>query len=372
MKRTLAATAGWMALTAISEPAAARRATFSPARRSASSSGSMRAARSIRLRAPWRHLRKHIPGNPTIIVQNMPGAGGKTATNHVFERAAPDGLTILYGPWDPLAQALAIRGCARATRSSSSSAAPATSACIYARTRRRAGRHQSAGRHCQGRELALGALNSTDISGLLPHLALQVLGIKHQLIVGYRGGNDVFLAMQRGEVQVHSTSITTFRGRNAALREIGEGIGIAYLVPVDRNGRFERASSSPRCRRSPTCTSRCTVRCRPAHVGCAQLAHQPDRRTDLCGLGAAGDAAEPLAILRKAYEAASNDPEFIADPPSATACRTPISVWSAAAACSARSPTCSRRAGDAARGDRRVRNRMRRHIFFRFFLRQRG
>src|SRR5262245_4722703 len=51
-------------------------------------------------------LRKHIPGNPTIVVQNMPGAGSTIATNHVYERAAPDGLTILYNSWDPLAQAL--------------------------------------------------------------------------------------------------------------------------------------------------------------------------------------------------------------------------------------------------------------------------
>src|SRR3954454_9935279 len=51
-------------------------------------------------------LRKHIPGNPTIVLQNMPGACGSTATNYLQERAASDGLTILYGPWDPLAQAL--------------------------------------------------------------------------------------------------------------------------------------------------------------------------------------------------------------------------------------------------------------------------
>src|SRR5262245_61665252 len=51
-------------------------------------------------------LRKHIPGNPTILVQNMPGAGSTIATNYVYERAAPDGLTILYNSWDPLAQAL--------------------------------------------------------------------------------------------------------------------------------------------------------------------------------------------------------------------------------------------------------------------------
>src|SRR5215470_19360317 len=51
-------------------------------------------------------LKKHIPGNPTVVVQNMPGGGGSSATNYLNERAAPDGLTILYGPWDPLAQAL--------------------------------------------------------------------------------------------------------------------------------------------------------------------------------------------------------------------------------------------------------------------------
>src|ERR1041384_4185978 len=51
-------------------------------------------------------LRKHIPGNPTIVVQNMPGAGSTIATNYVYERAAPDGFTILYNSWAPLAQAL--------------------------------------------------------------------------------------------------------------------------------------------------------------------------------------------------------------------------------------------------------------------------
>src|SRR5262245_61943294 len=38
-----------------------------------------------------RHLGKHVPGNPTVIVQNMPGAGGLAASNHVYARAAKDG-----------------------------------------------------------------------------------------------------------------------------------------------------------------------------------------------------------------------------------------------------------------------------------------
>jgi tripartite-type tricarboxylate transporter receptor subunit TctC len=41
-----------------------------------------------------RHMAKHIPGNPSIIVQNMPGAGSLTATNYVYSVAKPDGLTL--------------------------------------------------------------------------------------------------------------------------------------------------------------------------------------------------------------------------------------------------------------------------------------
>jgi len=47
-----------------------------------------------------RHIGKHIPGNPTVIVQNMPGAGGLVAGNHVYARVGKDGLTlgVLQGP----------------------------------------------------------------------------------------------------------------------------------------------------------------------------------------------------------------------------------------------------------------------------------
>ena len=55
-------------------------------------------------------LRKHIPGNPTIIIQNMPSSAGVGATNFLYERAEPDGLTILYNSWDPLAQVLGDQG----------------------------------------------------------------------------------------------------------------------------------------------------------------------------------------------------------------------------------------------------------------------
>src|SRR6266542_3195283 len=41
-----------------------------------------------------RHIGKHIPGNPIIVVENMEGAGSLIAANHIFKIAKPDGLTI--------------------------------------------------------------------------------------------------------------------------------------------------------------------------------------------------------------------------------------------------------------------------------------
>ena len=45
------------------------------------------------------HIGKHIPGNPTVVVQNMPGAGGAVAANYIYSVAKPDGLTL--GSFNP-------------------------------------------------------------------------------------------------------------------------------------------------------------------------------------------------------------------------------------------------------------------------------
>lgn len=289
------------------------------------------------------YLRKHIPGNPTIIVQNMPGAGGKTATNYVFERAAPDGLTILYGPWDPLAQALGDQGLRARYEKFEFLGGTGDIRVIYSRRDAVAGGIKTPADIVKAENATLGALNNTDIAGLLPHLALRVLGVKHKWIVGYRGGNDVFLAIQRGEIHLHSTSITTFRGRNAAFVKSGEGVGIAYLVPVDGNGRYEPSKFISEMPAFPDLYKqvRGGLPSGPMWEALNWLTNQTGELT-FVGLAPPATPAGPLAILRKAYAAAANDPEFIKESPSASACPTPTSTWRAAAAYSARSPTCIR------------------------------
>jgi hypothetical protein len=258
------------------------------------------------------YLRKHIPGNPTIIVQNMPGAGGKTANNYVFERAAPDGLTILYGPWDPLAQALGDQGLRARYEKFEFLGGTGDIRVIYGRRDTVPGGIKSPADIVKAESATLGALNNTDIAGLLPHLALRVLGVKHKWIVGYRGGNDVFLAMQRGEIHLHSTSITTFRGRNAAFVKSGEGVGIAYLVPVDAEGRYERSKFITEMPAFPDLYKEVRGQMPLGAMWDALnwLTNQTGELT-FVGLAPPATPGEPLTILRKAYDAASNDPEFI-------------------------------------------------------------
>ena len=54
------------------------------------------------VRTVGQFLVKHIPGNPDVIVQNMPGAGHIIAANYVYNIAKPDGLTLSRYPGDPL------------------------------------------------------------------------------------------------------------------------------------------------------------------------------------------------------------------------------------------------------------------------------
>ena len=302
-------------------------------------------------------LRKHIPGNPTIVVQNMPGAGGSAATNYLQEKAAPDGLTILYGPWDPLAQALGDQTLRARYEMFEYLGGTGDIRVNYARTDTVPGGIKAPRDIMKAENVIVGALNKTDISGLLPKLVLQVLGVKHRMVVGYRGGNDVFLAMQRGEVQFHSTSISTFRSRNAAFIKSGGGIGIAYLVPVDRNGGYEKSRYVTEMPAFPDLYKEVHGRMPsgPDWDALNWLTNQTGEMTYV-GFAPRGTPPAALAALRQASKAPRTIPSSSTTRSSATACRSRSSTWRAGRRSSARSPTWRRRCW------RRSRRRSRRTI----------
>lgn len=186
------------------------------------------------------YLTKHIPGRPTFIVSNMLGAGGLVATNYIGERATKDGLNLNFQNLDPLAQVLGNQGLRVRYDQLEFIGGIADTRTNYARTDSVPGGIKTPADIMKAQGIAVGAYSNTDISGLLAKLTLDVLGVKHKFITGYRGGQDIFLALQRGEVHMQNTSISSLRTRSAAFLKSGEGIALNYLVTIDKQGRYQR------------------------------------------------------------------------------------------------------------------------------------
>jgi hypothetical protein len=187
------------------------------------------------------HFRRHIPGQPNIVVQNMPGAGGVLAFNYVYEKATPDGMTMIYSLWDPLAQALGGQGLRARYDQYEYLGGISDIRVNYMRVDAVPGGMKKPADIMKAKDIAIGAYANTDVAGILAHLSLKTLGVPHKVVTGYRGGADVFLALQRGEVHVHNTSLATFRTRSKAFVTSGEGVGFSYLTASDSNGAFTKS-----------------------------------------------------------------------------------------------------------------------------------
>jgi tripartite-type tricarboxylate transporter receptor subunit TctC len=146
-----------------------------------------------------RHLGKHIPGNPTIVPKNLEGAGSLRLANWLYNVGAKDGTvigTIGRGTaFDPL---LGSRGAQFQADKFTwiGSANNEVSVCVSWKT---SGISKFA--DVLEHELIVGGTGQAADTDQFPRILNGVLGTKFKIVSGYPGGNDVTLAMERGEVQ---------------------------------------------------------------------------------------------------------------------------------------------------------------------------
>jgi tripartite-type tricarboxylate transporter receptor subunit TctC len=153
----------------------------------------------IYARTMARHMGKHIPGNPSFVVENMPGAGSMIAANHVYKTAKPDGLTIGHFVGSLFMQQLLGRPGAEfeATKYEFiGSPIPEKTACALTK----ASGITSIDRWFAAKTpVKLGATGSGPIVDV-PKILQVALGLPIQLIVGYKGTADIRLAAEAGEL----------------------------------------------------------------------------------------------------------------------------------------------------------------------------
>lgn len=147
-----------------------------------------------------RHLGRHIPGNPTVVVKNMEGAGSLRLANWLYRIGAKDGSvigTIGRGtPFDPLLGVPAAQfDAARFTWIGSGN--HEVSVCVAYDGP--AGVTTFADLRTRG--MTVGGTGASSDTDQFPKVVNSVLGTRLKLVSGYPGGNDIVLAMERGEVQ---------------------------------------------------------------------------------------------------------------------------------------------------------------------------
>ncbi len=186
-------------------------------------------------------LTRHTPGNPKVVVKSMPGAGGLKAQNFLFEKAKPNGLTILWTPVAIQEQVLGRPG-ARFDYGKWKILGAFTGSTLmtYARIDAVPGGLKRAEDIVKAKgTLVQPALRGSGWYDMLTRAGLELLGMKTRFVPGYRGGAKVAAAMRAGEGQITGAATTGFVKR-VAPNVKGTALGLWYYPNLDDNGNFIR------------------------------------------------------------------------------------------------------------------------------------
>jgi tripartite-type tricarboxylate transporter receptor subunit TctC len=148
-----------------------------------------------------RHIGKHIPGHPSIVVENMTGAGSLIAANYTFNSAKPDGLFV--GIWNSalvLRQALGDKAMRFDPRKFGWIGAPTKGnphCSIMAHTGLKTLKDVLAA----NREIKFGSTGPGSTYDDVPRILNQTIGTKFKVVSGYEGSGPIYVAMRRKEVE---------------------------------------------------------------------------------------------------------------------------------------------------------------------------
>jgi tripartite-type tricarboxylate transporter receptor subunit TctC len=141
---------------------------------------------------------RHIPGNPTLVVENMPGASGVKSAQYIAEIAPKDGTVIgMFNQSMPQRQMLEPDQVHFDLAKFSWLGAMNTSTTVFIAW------HASGVKTLEDakkKEVVMGALSATGGNSVYPLLINAFLGTRFKVVLGYQGGNTIQLAMERGEV----------------------------------------------------------------------------------------------------------------------------------------------------------------------------
>ncbi len=247
------------------------------------------------LAAPYLH--KYIPGNPTVIVQSMPGGAASRAAAYLYAKGPKDGSMIALFPetiayvqlMDP------VQGKWDVTKMSYiGSFAPVNTAFMVLKTS-----HIKSAQDLKAGKINVGCSGRTSQSFQYPAALKAVAKLPFNIICGYDGSSAYTLALMRGEVDLVSKAWNAWRAEDK------DNIDNGTLIPILQGG-LKRTPELPNVPLMQEITDDPTAKhvlefvSSGAAIGRALLAPQ-------------GVPADRLAALREAFDKMVADPAFLAD-----------------------------------------------------------
>ena len=241
-----------------------------------------------------RHLPRHIPGTPTVIVQNMPGGNSIIAANHVYTAAKPDGLTLAtFNRNLPIAQLTKVQGVKFDMTKFAWIGSAANEVTVLAIRADLPYRTFDELRKAK-ETVVIGSTGPSANTHDFPLLLKDLLGINLKIVSGYLSSADIMLAVERKEVDGRAgsyTSLHPFIERNLVrpvVRARSSEPAVAML-PVDET-------------LAPTARAKAILALRSAPEAIARPYVMPPRTPE-----------EFLRIMRQAFARAIVDPQLLAD-----------------------------------------------------------
>ena len=265
-------------------------------------------------RAIARHMAKHIPGEPAIVVENMTGAGSLIAANHVYKVAKPDGLTIghfIGGLF--LGQVLGQKGIEFDARKFEFIGAPITDHVVCALTK-------ASG--ITSVEKWMASKTPIKMGGIAPGTSTPdnatrifkvALGLPIQLVTGYKGTADVRLAAESGEIAGGCWGWDSVKVTWRKALESGDAV---VVLQANRKNHPDLQQIPQAIKLAKTEEGR-----RIIEVGIH--ADSDIVRTYTLPPGTPKDRTQ---VLRKAFEDTLKDPQFLADAKKSDLTVDPVSV----------------------------------------------
>ena len=245
-----------------------------------------------------RYLPKHIPGNPRVIATNMPGAGGISATNYLY-RGAPKDRTFIGSvqnslPFEPL---LGTREAIYDPTKFNWLGSPSIEVGLIVVWKTVP---INTIEDLKGREITVGSSGANSTPSFYARLINETLKTKMKIVVGYPGQNEVYLAMERGEVDGFPSLFYNTLNATRPNWRTERNVKVILQYGLEKEPALPNVPSALDLVTNPE--DKQLLRAGLAQVTMGRPYLMPP-----------GVPAERVAIMRKALEDTFKDPAFLAD-----------------------------------------------------------